>query len=139
RTVEGERATLVRLVVVVEVRADDDIGPAVAVHVAGRRDGDPELRIDLAALDRPRGRGAETRRGSEVREGRALARLAARKADGAGDHVGEPVAVHVARGRHRGAELRDGLVALGRPPGDPLEARCRAAIEEEASLPRLAV
>ena len=54
----------------------------------------------------------DPRRAPEEHEGRALVGLARVVAEGADDHVGVAVAVHVARPGHAAAELRIRLVRL---------------------------
>src|SRR6185503_13343199 len=101
-----ERAALGELAVVESRSSDDDVGVAVAIHVARRRDGDAESGVRLIALDDP-GRGGESEagRGPQVDERPAFVELAIVESLGTDDDVAEAVAVGVARGRHGDAEL----------------------------------
>ena len=119
--------------------ADDDVRVVVAVDVARRPDGPAVVRVRLPADARPERCRAETR--GTAGEDHDLAFLGERdrpprRAD---DHVGEPVAVHVARGADRGAGagLRArrpvGVVGLARRP----ESRRRSV--PDVDLRRVAV
>src|SRR5690606_7260545 len=100
------------------VGADDDVGDAVAIHVAGRRDretgfvirGPHEFEPAKALTDAAETDGAVGGERGEVLAAEhdvdAAAVFAARlDSIGADDEIGKAVAVHVARRRHRNADV----------------------------------
>ena len=119
RRLNEDRSAFIGLSTVEQIRAHDDVVIAVAVDVSGARHGEPEPRVHLIGFERGVWRSSQARGGPRVEEGAALVRLAVVEEGRADDHVGEAVAVDVARARYREAELRARLVALaviGRSP-----------------------
>ena len=121
RAIVDKGAAVVGLAAVVRIGTDDNVGIAVAVHVAGgvhRGHGS----TDLIALEHPVGigRGAvgpQAGRRAIPDKGGALVGLAVVVIKGRDDDVGIAVAVHVAGGADPVAQDGGGLVALGQPVG----------------------
>ena len=99
---------------VVAGRPDQELGKPVPVHVAGEAHGGAEVGAGLLALDAP---GHDPRPGPVDQKHLALVGLAPVVVGRADDEVGQSVAVDVARGADRGAELRPRLVGLQRSSG----------------------
>src|SRR5262249_9325698 len=112
-----ERATFVRLTVVVLVGTADDVAVALPVHVPRARDRIAEPRFGLVALRGPGRRDRQARGRTQVDEDAALVGLAVVEECGADDHVAEPVPVDVPRGGDGDAEVRALLVAVRAPGG----------------------
>ncbi len=134
-------------------RTDDDVGIAVAVHVAGGADDVAEATVGLRAEDREIGalrplpavghpRRMEHERGADAvrRPGRGLRESRRRPVvvvpRGTDHHVRQAVAVHVPGRCHRGAEPRAVLRAHDRPvgahrcPSASHGSECRPAAEQ---------
>src|SRR4029079_13820762 len=127
------------LPVVVQGRAHDDIGEAVAVHVSGRGHAGGVLRDRLIALLGPCGSGRQSCGRAEVDVGASLVGLPVVVAGSAHDHVGEAVAVDVAGGAHAPAEAGARLIALHDPGRGGGEAGGRAQVHVGAALVGLPV
>ena len=110
-----KRQPFVRLVVIVGWSADDHVAVAIAVHVAGGRHRKTEVGVILAALRRPTRRGGEARVRAPIDECPPLVPLASIEVGCANDHVVGAIAIHIAGGRHRGAEIGIGLIRLRHP------------------------
>ena len=89
---------------VVEGRADDDVGVAVAVDVPRRRHGITERGARLVALGGPGRAAAQPAGRAEIDIGPALVHLAVVEKGRADDDVGVAVAVDIPRRRRRVAE-----------------------------------
>jgi len=103
---------------VVERGTDDDIGEAVAVHVARRRHGIAQTRAAGFAYHHPGGVAPYSVRAAEVHECPALANSAVVMfvvVRGTDDDIAETVAVHVTCRGHRPAEPGTVVVSFHQP------------------------
>jgi hypothetical protein len=136
---EDEGPALIGLTVVGVGGADDDVGVAVAVDVARRRDRECEVRAGLIAFRRPRWGRRQASCRPVVDGGTALSSLTVLVDRCADDDIREAVSVEVACRRNRVAEHRKGLVALGSPRRVHRQPSGRAVEDECPSLSGLAV
>ncbi len=128
-TVVEQGQTFVGLTVVVAVGADQHLGVAVAVDVAGSGERICEARLVLVALGGPRGARAETRGGTQVERDPTLVELGVVVHVGADQHISKSVAVDVAGGGHGAPVVRRSLVVVAGPRGSCIET-CRRAVED---------
>jgi len=120
-------------------RRDDEVGEAVPVDVAGRRQTEAEVGSGLVALQlRVDGRPRAVRRAA-VDPDEPFGRFRV-VVVGRGDReVGEAVPVRVAGRGHRPADLRGLLVPLVHARGGRFEAGVAPQVDDRAALPHLSV
>jgi hypothetical protein len=119
---EDERLPFEVLSIGVLIGSNDDVGVAVAIHIACGPHGLPELRKGLIAIHRPRRGLLQPIRRAVIHERHSLMGLAVVISHGAHNHIRVPIPIHVPRRPYRVPKRAQQLSARPRPIGPVAEA-----------------
>ncbi len=130
---------LVRLVAVIVLRPDDEVGIPIPVHIPSRPHRGTEPGLLLIALRHPGGSTCQPRRRAVVDKGRSLVHLTVAVVACTDDYLRVTVVVHIPRRPHRPAELDCTVVSIGGPVRRHRGTGRRAVVDKGSPPIRIAV